>query len=114
MGYKPNWPTEEMKKLVEGITPQEMKQGFEEYGFDVTLNKEIEHEKWTKSIKKGDYVKVVSLDEPLRESVEEVTKVTAKSIFVDKRQYLKETAIQMNRKTRIEPFLAKHRNLVSL
>lgn len=44
MAYKPNWPSEKIKELVDSIEPEQMKKDFEEYGFEVELNDSNEEE----------------------------------------------------------------------
>lgn len=63
---------------------------------------------WTFLVKKGDYVKVISNNNFVDESLREVTDVTEKSIFISRMQFCKDTKNQSNMKRRIEPFMAQH------
>lgn len=65
---------------------------------------------WTKDVKKGDYVRVISNSNSVDESLREVTNVTEKSIFVSRMQFSKDTRNQINMKRRIEPFMVQHLN----
>lgn len=37
MGYKVKWTSEEMKEMVNNLSPEELKSDFEEYGFQVEV-----------------------------------------------------------------------------
>jgi len=63
---------------------------------------------WMEKIKVGDYVQIISLENPLEVTSYPVTKVTKRSVFVDRMQFSKDTGIQKNKKRKIEPFMAHH------
>jgi hypothetical protein len=68
---------------------------------------------WASQVKQGDYVIVISNSNFVDESIREVTRITEKSIYVSRMQFLKDTKFQMNMKRRIEPFMAQHKNLLN-
>lgn len=63
---------------------------------------------WTKKVKKGDYVRLLSTSNSAEESLREVTDVSDKSVFISRMQFSKETSIQTNNKRKIAPFMAQH------